>query len=155
MKKVFCIVASLVLALAMIVPAAAEDKATRDECVAKVKEAAALVKSAGKDAALAKLSTKDGGFVWKDTYIFALDLDTSAVSAHPIKPKLVGKMLTGMKDVKGKLFFAEFVNTAKNQGEGWVDYMWPKPGEKTPSPKLTYVYRVPGESVVLLAGIYE
>lgn len=158
MKKGYLVVGvivALMVGLVMAVPAVAAETATQDECVIKVKEAAELVKTLGKDAALAKLSTQDGGFVWKDTYVFALDLDTSAVSAHPIKPKLVGKMLTGMKDVNGKLFFAEFMNVAKAQGDGWVDYMWPKPGEKTPSAKSTYVYRVPGASVVLLAGIYK
>ena len=50
---------------------------------------------------------------------------------------------------------AEFINVAKGKGAGWVDYMWPKPGEKKPSLKTTYVYKVPGESVIMAAGIYK
>ena len=76
-------------------------------------------------------------------------------NAHPIKPGLIGKNLMAAKDLNGKTFFAEFVNKAKNEGEGWVSYMWPKPGEKKPSPKVTYVEKVPGENVAMLAGIYE
>ncbi len=146
---------AVAVVLGAVSAAGAAEKATKEECVAKVKEAAQLIQEVGPQKALARLSAKDGGFVWKDSYVFALNADTAAVAAHPIKPKLVGKMLTGMKDINGKLFFAEFLNTAKEKGEGWVEYMWPKPGEKTPSPKVTYVYKVPGESLVVLAGVYK
>ena len=133
----------------------AGDTATRDECVAKAKEAAQLVKDVGLDQALTQINDKTGPFVWKDTYVFTVDLDKTMVIAHPIKPGLIGKNLMALKDVNGKMFFAEFINTAKNGGEGWVSYMWPKPGEKQPSPKVTYVYKVPGANTVMLAGTYE
>jgi cytochrome c len=77
--------------------------------------------------------------------------------AHPISPSLIGKTLLETPD-KGpdrKLLFKEFVELAKSKGEGWVDYMWPKPGEKTPSKKLSYIYRVPGKDVFVAAGVYE
>jgi len=141
--------------LAFAVYAGAGDKATKDECVAKAKEAAKLVQDAGVEEALNQVNDKTGPFVWKDTYVFVLDLDSTKIAAHPIKPNLIGKNLMALKDVNGKMFFAEFVNTAKNGGEGWVSYMWPKPGEKKPSPKVTYVYRVPGANMVMLAGVYE
>ena len=151
--KFFCVLVCVFFLGAGL--AGAVDSATKDECMAKVKQGALLVEQQGVDAALAKFNDKTGEFVWKDTYVFALDSETAAVIAHPIKPKLVGKMLTGLKDVNGKLFFTEFINVANEQGSGWVDYMWPKPGEKKPSPKLTYVYKVPGQSIILAAGIYE
>lgn len=135
--------------------AVAADKATKDECMAKCKEAAAMVKEKGLEATLETINDKNGPFVWKDTYVFCLDLDKTCNVAHPIKPKLIGKNLMAAKDANGKLFFAEFINVAKGKGEGWVSYMWPKPGEKTPSPKLAYVYKVPGQNVAMLAGIYQ
>ena len=49
----------------------------------------------------------------------------------------------------------EFVDVAKSKGEGWVLYMWPKPGAEAPAKKLTYVYRVPGKNLLVGAGIYE
>lgn len=148
------IVTAIALALFIGVPLASET-ATQDECMAKCKAAARLVAEKGKAQALEQLNDGSGAFVWKDTYVFALDADTATVVAHPIKPKLVGKMLTGMKDVNGKMFFAEFLNTANEHGEGWVDYMWPRPGAKKPVPKQTYVYKVPGESVIMAAGVYK
>jgi len=47
------------------------------------------------------------------------------------------------------------VNLAKDRGEGWVEYMYPKPGEEAPSKKISYVYRVPGQNLFVGAGIYE
>jgi cytochrome c len=133
----------------------AAETATKDECIAKCKQAAGLFASMGVNEALAKINDPKSELVWKDSYVFAIDMQAAQVKAHPITPALIGKMLMGMKDTNGKLFFAEFVNKAKTDGEGWVSYMWPKPGEKTPSSKVTYVYRVPGQNLVMLAGIYE
>ncbi len=135
--------------------AIAMEKATKEECMAKCKQAADMVKEKGLDETLAVLMDKNGPFVWKDTYVFCIDIEKQANIAHPIKPKLIGKNLMHVKDVNGTMFFAEFVNLAKGEGSGWVKYMWPKLGEKKPSPKATYVYKVPGESVFMAAGIYE
>lgn len=155
MKKNLLKVLVFMFAVSIIGTAGAGDFATKDECVAKCKEAAAMVKNKGLDAALSAVGDKAGPFVWKDSYVFCIDLEKKANVAHPIKPKLVGKNLMHVKDVNGKLFFAEFVNVAKSKGEGWIDYMWPKPGEKKPIQKSTYVYKVPGTSVFMAAGSYQ
>lgn len=155
MKKVLTCGLILILGLCFVGFVVASEKATKDECVSKCKDAAKMVKDVGLDATLEKIKDRNGEFVWKDSYVFCINLDTAKMLAHPIKPKLIGKMLMGIKDVNGKMFFVEYINLAKSKGQGWVDYMWPKPGEKKPSPKLTYVYRVPGENVVMLAGIYK
>ncbi|MFZ0931123.1 MAG: cache domain-containing protein [Syntrophobacteraceae bacterium] len=134
--------------------AVAQEKASRDECVAKCKEAAALIKEVGVEAAMAKIQDAKGPFVWKDSYVYASDLD-GKVLAHPMAPGLVGKALRGLKDPTGKMFGSEILDVANNAGEGWVEYMWPKPNEQAPSHKATFVYRVPGQSVYVAAGIYE
>ena len=131
----------------------AAEKATKEECVAKVKEAVAMIKKSGLKDTLAKISDPKGPFQWKDTYLFAYDLQ-GVMKAHP-NPGLVGKNLMGLKDTNGKMYVAEFIATAKSPGEGWVSYTWPKPGEEKASPKTTYVYRVPGENIAIFAGIYE
>lgn len=132
-----------------------QETATKEECMEKCKQAAEMVKEKGLEETLAVIMDTNGPFVWKDTYVFCIDIEKKANIAHPITPKLIGKNLMHVKDTGGKLFFAEFINTATEKGSGWVEYMWPKPGEKTPSKKLTYVYKVPGESVFMAAGIYE
>jgi signal transduction histidine kinase len=155
MKKGMRIFFVLITVFAFIGTSVAIEKATEQEVISKCKEAAELYKSSGKDAAIKAVADRQGPFVWKDTYVFTIDLDKKTVLAHPIKPGLVGKNLVGIKDINGKMFFAEFIKVAKSKGEGWVDYMWPRPGEKKPSPKRTYVYRVPGENVAMCAGIYK
>jgi signal transduction histidine kinase len=133
----------------------AAEVATKDECVSKVKAVAALAKEQGPEAAIAKVNDTKSEFTWKDSYIFLLDAETTMIVAHPANPKLIGKIQTGLKDSNGKMFFVEFLNVAKEKGEGWVDYTWPKPGETTPSPKSTYVYKIPGTKLIAGAGYYH
>jgi signal transduction histidine kinase len=75
---------------------------------------------------------------------------------HPIKYKMVGQRVTGFKDINGKLFFAEMNRIAREKGAGWVSYMWPKPGEKDPSLKVSYVKlcKVDGVEMVVGCGVY-
>jgi signal transduction histidine kinase len=137
-------------------PWAADELATKKECVTMCKKASDLIANLGKEAALKQLNDKDGPFVWKDSYVFVLDSDAAVLVAHPIKPHLVGKNLIGIKDTNGKLFFLEFTNIANSEeGEGWVDYMWPKPGKRKASPKRSYILKVPGMQLAVGAGIYE
>jgi len=153
-KTLFVFTCIVLLSVFCVGLSIAEEKATKEECMAKCKEAAALIKEAGVDAAVAKIQDAKGPFVWKDSYVFVMDMDTKML-AHPITPTLVGKTLAGLKDVNGKMFGSEFVAVANSTGEGWVDYMWPNPGEKTPSKKLTYIYRVPGQELIVGAGMFE
>lgn len=73
---------------------------------------------------------------------------------HPIKPALDGKALLGMKDKAGKLFFQEMVDVASAKGEGFVEYVWPKPGSPEPMPKISFVKLHPGWDWIIGSGIY-
>ncbi|MDD2370190.1 MAG: cache domain-containing protein, partial [Sulfuricurvum sp.] len=73
-----------------------------------------------------------------EEYFFILDTDIRGIM-HPIKPKLDNTDLSNIKDPNGKKLFVEFGTVAKEHGEGYVDYMWAKPGNDTPLPKLSYV----------------
>jgi signal transduction histidine kinase len=149
------LISIFLIALLVATTVIAAEDATKEECLAKTKEAAQLVKEKGLEAALEKINDKAGPFVWKNSYVFCIDLEKQCNIAHPVTPALIGKNLMGAKDVNNVMFFAEFISVAKTQGEGWVSYMWPKPGETAPSKKATFVYRVPGQNVAMLAGIYE
>ena len=130
--------------------------ATKDECVAKTKEAAKMVNDKGLDAAVAEINKKDGKFVWADSYVFLMDFGGKMI-AHPMSPALVGKNVLDMKDKgePGKFLFKEFVTVAKGKGDGWVDYMWTNPGDPKPRKKVTFIYRVPGKNLLVGAGIYD
>ncbi|AXH11454.1 chemotaxis protein [Halarcobacter bivalviorum] len=66
--------------------------------------------------------------------------DTDAVMVmHPIKPSLNNKDLAEFKDKGGKKIFTVFAEVAKKDKEGFVDYVWPKPGFEKPQPKVSFV----------------
>lgn len=129
--------------------------ATKEEVIAQCEAAAQLVQEKGIDAASQAIGDKAGPFVWKDTYVFLMDLDGKMI-AHPIKPELTkDDNLLQVADTDGKPLFVEFVKVAGSQGQGWVDYMWPKPGQDQPAAKSSYIYRVPNTPYFVGAGIYK
>ncbi len=71
-------------------------------------------------------------------YFWINDLD-AVIVMHPIKPQLNGKNLYDYKDKGGKQIFKEFAAVAKANGDGFVDYVWPKPGFEKPQAKVSYV----------------
>jgi methyl-accepting chemotaxis protein len=73
---------------------------------------------------------------------------------HPTEPKLDGKDLSNYKDPNGKELFNEFVKVAKNSGNGYVEYMWPKPNFDKPQPKLSYIYYFKEWDWIIGTGIY-
>jgi methyl-accepting chemotaxis protein len=86
-------------------------------------------------------------------YFWVNDMQPRMV-AHPMKPELEGKDLAGVQDPTGKRLFVDFVETVKRQGQGFVDYSWPKPGADAPVPKLSYVRGFAPWGWVIGTGIY-
>ena len=68
-----------------------------------------------------------------------------------------GKNVIDTRDSNGKFIQVAYNEVAKTKGAGWVDYMWPKPGEKTASLKVTYVklVKVEGEDLIVACGIWD
>lgn len=121
-----------------------------------VKKALKLARRKGLQYAIETAANKNGALTQgEDMYVYAGSTERVTLLAHPIMPeKLVGPDLSQMGDIKGKKFFNELVETATRQGEGWVNYWWPKPGEETPSLKSTFIMKVPDEPVYFACGIY-
>jgi len=86
-------------------------------------------------------------------YFWINDL-TPKMIMHPTKPELDGKDLTDNKDPNGKYLFVEFVKVCKEKGGGFVDYMWPKPGEQKPVPKVSYVKLFAPWGWIVGSGVY-
>ena len=130
-------------------------KATSQMIIDKVEKAAALLQKEGK-AAFPKFKGKDSEFIFAGTYVWIHDL-SGIMRVHAVKYKMEGQNLVDLKDSNGKLFFIAMNEVAKTKGAGWVEYMWPKPGEKTPSQKVSYVklVKVDGEDLVLGCGVYD
>ncbi|HYD31252.1 MAG TPA: bacteriohemerythrin [Azospirillaceae bacterium] len=89
----------------------------------------------------------------REEYFWVNDLKPMMVM-HPFKRELEGKDLSSFADPEGKRLFMEFVSTVKRQGEGFVDYHWPKPGHDTPVPKVSYVKGFEPWGWIVGSGIY-
>ena len=155
MRRIISITFVLVLGLCLAGNIFAES-ATKEECIAKVKEAAQMINEQGLDAAIAEIKNKEGKFVWKNTYVFVFDLDGTLV-ARAFRQSSISKNFMMWEDFSDppKQPIKEMVDVAKDKGEGWVEYWFPKPQEKAPSKKKSFVYRVPGKNLLVGAGIYE
>jgi signal transduction histidine kinase len=123
--------------------------------VKKVQEAAALLAKEG-SAAFPRFRGKDSPFIFGGTYVWIHDLEGTML-LHPIKFRMEGKRLLNLKDSNGKLFFVEMNRVAREKKHGWVSYMWPRPGETKPTPKISYVQlaKMNGKDVVIGCGLYE
>ena len=85
-----------------------------------------------------------------DSYVFVWRLDGIRV-VYPPDPNGVGNNMSDLKDANGKPIGQLFIQTAENGG-GWVEYQWPKPGAKVPSTKLTYIKPAKYQNQTYLVG---
>jgi len=74
---------------------------------------------------------------------------------HPYRPELNGQNLSEFKDSHGKKLFVESVKIAKENGQGYVDYMWQWMDDSTHIvPKLSYVKAFKPWDWIIGTGIY-
>ncbi|MFA7090593.1 MAG: cache domain-containing protein [Arcobacteraceae bacterium] len=86
-------------------------------------------------------------------YFWINDLEATIIM-HPTNPSLDGKDMKEYKDQNGKKIFTEFAEVAKKQGDGFVDYVWPKPGFEKAQDKVSYVKLFKAYNWVIGTGEY-
>ena len=162
MRKAAVLVLAVMASVACAASAMAES-GIKEECVALCRDAAKFMNQKGFYPTVFEINKKEGKFVSKNTYVFLMDLEGHLL-AHPFNPQYIGMDMTGNKDSDGKLFVQDYISVAKSKGEGWTTYTYPTPEElKKPTPfqekiksnKISYVYRVPGKDLMLVAGFFE
>jgi cytochrome c len=128
------------------------DRANQVEAL--VTKAAALIGTKGKSA-FADFRKEESEWFHGDMYLFVYDMNAN-VLLNPAFPKREGTNVRGQMDAKGKLFHNEIIKTAETKGSGWVDYMFPKPGQTEPSQKWTFVKKVmiDGTPGLVASGFY-
>ena len=89
----------------------------------------------------------------KNDYFWIND-HSARMLMHPIKPELEGKELLDMSDPRGKKLFREMIQVAESKGSGFVDYYWPKPGEKDAVAKVSFVQNFAPWGWIVGSGIY-
>lgn len=142
---------SALIALPMLT-LAADGGATPDQATAMVKKGVAYIKSNGAEKGYAEISSKSGQFRAQDLYLVVYGLD-GVVLAHGSNEKMVGRNLIDMKDIDGKLFVKERVETAKTKASFWQDYKFTNPETKKVEPKTMYCERL--DQTVVCGGIYK
>lgn len=135
--------AALAMLFSVAAGAAAAESGTPDEARSMAIRAADLLRAKGPALAFAAFNDKTGAFHDRDLYVFVYDSSGHAV-AHGLNPALIGKDMTGLKDVDGKEFVRAFIAVTDT---GWIEYKWLNPATRTVDPKTSYVIRV-GEYLV-------
>lgn len=134
-----------------------EHKETK-ELIALVSDAAGLVAEIGAFDACAHFRQPGSRWLQEETYVFILDLDGNSV-CHPERPEYEGRAQLELRDPKGKPVVRGFLREVTGgDTEGWVHYLWPRPGTGTFYWKSSYVRRVEdprGEDYVVGAGVYQ
>ena len=157
-KQFLGLVCAALVMMLMVNPGNAQESPPTSEKAkqieALVNKAAALIESKGK-AIFPELRKKDSEWFHGDTYLFVYDLKSN-VLLNPAFPAREGTKVTGQKDANGKLFHDAIIQMAETKGSGWVDYMFPKPGQTQPSQKWAYVkaVKVDGVPALVASGFY-
>jgi len=98
-------------------------------------------------AAIRPMRYEGNGYFWVN------DME-NIMLMHPFSAKLENSNLSGLEDANGKLFFNEFINVVKADGQGFVDYYWNKPGEEEPALKYSHVQGFAPWGWVIGTGVY-
>jgi methyl-accepting chemotaxis protein len=94
------------------------------------------------------------GLRYNETNYFWINDYQARIVMHPIKPQLDGKDMSAFTDPEGKKIFVEFAHAAKQDGEGVVPYLWPKPGSEEPVAKISYIKGFKPWGWVIGTGVY-
>ncbi|OAN50059.1 methyl-accepting chemotaxis protein [Magnetospirillum moscoviense] len=86
-------------------------------------------------------------------YLWIHRRDGSVMLSHP-NAKLIGSSVDSMQDPSGRYLFREMNDTVDTARAGFVNYMWPKPGQSKPIAKLSYVAGFAPWGWVIGSGIY-
>ena len=129
-----------------------QEKATPQQVVQKVQQAAGYLSKKG-EAGLATFKERRSDYVWANTYVFVIDCQQKKVAANPLFG-FEDMPLSALKDPTGKVIGPMFCPGGSTKGY-WVEYHWPKAGQKEPARKLTYIEPVPDTPFTVGAGIYN
>lgn len=118
---------------------------TADEAKAMLTKAIAAVK-ADKTKALDMFNKGEGGFHDRDLYPFCGNASDGTILAvfNPAAKPNIGKDVRTLKDATGKEYGKDlFAAGQKPEGTiSEVSYMFPRPGETQPSPKVSFVTKI-------------
>jgi methyl-accepting chemotaxis protein len=87
-----------------------------------------------------------------DGYIWVSDFD-NVLLVHP-DPALRGTNQSDIKDPNGVYILREINKICRQKGEGFLAYLFPKPGLKVPVPKITFAREISSRKWIVGTGVY-
>lgn len=127
----------------------------KEYIASRVKDAAALIEEKGEES-FPELRQPESEWVRDDFYVFVWKTDGMRL-VYPPDTEGEGKNMSGLQDSRGKPIGKLFIETALgDEGEGWVSYYWPKPGEVEPSLKYAFIkgVSIDGQDCLVGSGLY-
>jgi signal transduction histidine kinase len=132
-------------------------KLTAPQVMALVREGAAILEEKG-EKAYPDFRQKGSKWFGDDTYFFIFTPDGTR-AFHAAEPESEGQNSRESRDIRGRPYGRMILEAASGpSGEGWVHYMYPRPGEIFPSWKSAFVKRVTypsGKQYILGCGVYN
>lgn len=156
MKKknlAFAILAVAILSTTLLVYFVNQNEQNQRQTEIKklVEDAVTLIENNGENA-FTELRQEGTTWFHDDTYVFVWMTNGIRI-VYPPDPSGEGQNMSTLIDPTGKEIGKQFIEIALNEdGEGWIDYKWPKPGETQPSDKQTYIKKATYDEQTYLVG---
>lgn len=145
-------IATMLMACLLVTVTAFTAYATdKENAVSLVRAAISYYQSNGLEKTIEEISNQNGKFRNGSLYVFVYDVEGTMI-AHPDNG-LMGLNLLNTPDAKGKKFRKEIIERAKNEGTGWVDYVYLNKTSKKNEDKTTYFEK--SGDLVFCCGIYR
>jgi signal transduction histidine kinase len=117
----------------------------------RVDNAARLLQERGREAAFHDFKDPSSPFYFLGTFVFVLDQQGHSL-VDPAYPTLQGRDMSNFRDAIGRPAIRDLLQKLESSDQAWVQFLWPKPGERLPSRKLMYARRVRVGNEMLLVG---
>ena len=135
---------AVVLAVGVGTAAHAADRATPREARTMFEQAVRYREENGAERAFAAFNDRQGNFVRKDLYVFAID-DKGVYHASGAAPEaLVGLTVLNTTDAAGNPLFREMIDRTRVSPEATVRYMWLNRVTNKVEPKVSHVRKLGG-----------
>jgi cytochrome c len=125
---------------------------TPEEARALAERAAAHMRQAGPDQAVADFNNPNGPYADRNLFVVTYNPQHKIVSSLRV-PAYLGRDATRFVDEDGKEFGKAIIAMAEQHGAGWVDYRMTNPATMKVELKSSYVIGVDG--YVLMVGAYK
>jgi methyl-accepting chemotaxis protein len=81
-------------------------------------------------------------------------MDTQANILAHLDRETIGKNVLDKKDASGRFIFKEMIEMAKSDGQGYINYNWPKSGSKEIKPKSAYFKYFEPWNWIIITGVF-